>query len=194
MYQSGLEPDGLNWPDEYRYRSHPLGTRPARWATWKRAGDTEQPGPYKVAVYVPGLQVDVACPTVADRDRALAMLETLVVTLKSHGDLAGVDPARGPAAWSAAPSLCTQTHAPPVGGSGDAVLVLEPGGPDSILVGTLSNGDMVAGPTPGQRGELRAPPGTYSLDVTDGMYNVRCPAIELVAGGTTTVRIDRFRL
>jgi hypothetical protein len=193
MYQSGLEPDGLSWPDDYRYRSRPLGKRPVRWATWKKAGDTQRPGPYWGAVYVPGLQVDVACPTEADRERAVVMLETVVITMKSRGDLADVDPARGPAAWSAAPSLCTQTHSPPVGGFSDAVLLVESGVRDVVVVGTLSTGEVAVGSGPGEHAAFRAPAGTYSLVVTDGNHEVRCSAVELVAGSTTTVRVRRFR-
>src|SRR5262245_21077060 len=68
MYQGGLEPSTLDWPDEWRYRVKAIDGRPARWVTY-RAVTPGWTGPYWVGVYVPGLAVQVACPTAAARDR-----------------------------------------------------------------------------------------------------------------------------
>lgn len=201
-HQTGLEPGSVVEPENYRYRSKPLGTDPARWATWKGPGTGEQPGPYWVGVYVPGLQITVGCETAELRDRAIAMLETTQVTQTRLQDDSGVDPAHGPAEWSEPAPLCTVTHAPPVAGTGEAVIVVTAANPEVALVATFTsrNADgaattsMTATDVRGGSIEFRTEPGRFVVGAMDGHTPVNCGAVEAVAGGRTTVRVERFHL
>lgn len=196
MYQSGLEPYGLDDPEDYRYRARPIGTTPARWATWKKLGDPQQPGPYWAAVYVRGLTISAACEDIAARDAALAMLETITLTGRRRSDLAGVDPSRGPADFAPAPNLCTITYGAPTGGFGNGIVRVEVVGSYDVivtdLVGESYQDTQVTNTT---QPELDAPPGTYTLNVhANGEQHARCKNVEVAAGRVTTVEIARFRL
>jgi hypothetical protein len=200
MYQGGLVPrPGLR---DWAYRVTLVDGRAARWARFAVA-DAES-GAYQLALYVPGLEIQVACPSAAERDAAVAWLETVRFDPRfdrtGGRDLTTTRAITGPAAWSPAPVWCEHRAGAAEGGAGDATLVVESMvGPRLASVVAIPVGTGAAKATfldePSATAKAVLPAGTYQIDVSSTQQEtVSCGELALAPGQVMTVRVRRFGL
>lgn len=194
IHQGGLMPDAEQ--QDWQYRVTRVDGRAVRWARYQQ-DVPKRTGPFWLALYLPGLEIEVACPTAAERDAAVAWLDTV-----RFGDFHGKDllddkPITGPATWSPQPAWCEVTTGAPVGGTSQATLIVEPppGTQLGLVVARIGGTGLswVADPQTTFTQNLQA--GRYELDISSVSSElVTCKGIELSSGQVTTVRVLQFSL